>query len=138
MTARRTVLLVESYPETMVRIADALEAAGHEVLFCPGPTAPDYTCIGARAGSCPLLEHADVVVLDPRLESDELGMGTSANELVELYAASGRTVVLLGAIGWLQPFTDGHVVHLGDRLDTGEVVTAVRSAPKSEGFVVRP
>lgn len=138
MTGPRTVLLVESHPETMVRIADTLEAAGHEVLFCPGPSAPDYTCIGARAGTCPLLERADVVVLDPRLESDELGLGTSANELVELYAASGRTVVVLGAVGWLEPFTDGHVVHLGDRPDTAEVVAAVRCAPRSEGFVVRP
>ena len=137
MTERRTVLLVESFPEAMERLGGALEAAGHEVLMCPGPTAPDYTCVGAREGSCPLLEHADVVVLDPLLESDELGEGTSANALVELYAGSGRTVIVLGAIGWLEPFTGGHVMQLGDRPDTQEVVAAVRSAPEAEGFVSR-
>ena len=128
MSERGTVLLVESYPEARERLGDALEAAGHEVLSCPGPTAPDYTCVGAREGACALIGSADVVVLDPYLEGDELGIGTSADELVGLYAGRGRPVVVLGSTGWLEPFTGGHVTHLGDRPDTREVVEAVEAA----------
>ena len=137
MREEGTVLLVESYPEASERLGGALEAAGYEVLSCPGPTAPDYTCVGAREGSCPLLEHADVVVLDPWLEAEELGIGTSANALVELYAGRGRTVVVLGSIGWLEPFAGGHVIPLGHRPDAREVVAAVRSAPQAEDRVSR-
>jgi hypothetical protein len=137
MMQRGTVLMIESYPEATDRLGDALEAAGYEVLACPGPSGPDYTCVGARERHCPLVERADVVVLDPRLEGDELGIGTSANALVELYEGSGRPVVVLGAIGWVEPFTGGRVMQLGDRPETREVVGAVRSATEAEGFVPR-
>jgi hypothetical protein len=132
-----TVLLVEADAVERERLGRALEGAGYEVIPCPGPTAPDYTCIGGRESYCPLVEHADVVVIDPWLAGDELGVGTTADVLVELYADRGRTVVILGSTGWMDPFTGGHVVHLGDRPDPGDVVTAVRTAPDAEGFVLR-
>lgn len=53
---------------------------------CPGPTAPDYTCIGGREGYCPPLERADVVVLDLWLAGDGIGVRTSPDELFALYA----------------------------------------------------
>jgi hypothetical protein len=132
-----TVLLVESDHAESERLGRALENGGYEVISCPGPTAPDYTCIGGREGYCPLVERADVVVIDPWLAGDEYGVGTPADVLVELYANRGRTVILLGSAGWLDPFTGGHVVSLGDRADPAEVLAAVRSAPEADGFVLR-
>ena len=104
---------------------------------CPGPAAPEYACIGGREGYCPLVERTDVVVLDPWLAGDDFGIGTSADALVELYVGPGRTLILLGSVGWLDPFTGGHVVGLGDRPDVNDVVAAVRSAPEADGFVLR-
>jgi hypothetical protein len=75
------------------------------------------------------VERADVVVLDPWFAGDEHGLGTSADVLVELYANRGRTVILLGNVGWLDPFTGGYVVNLGVRPDSSEVLAEVRSAP---------
>ena len=132
-----TVLLVESDEWRRERLGQALESAGYDVIPCPGPTAPDYRCIGGREGYCPLAERADVVVLDPWLAGDELGVGTSADDLVELYSQRGRTVILLGSVGWLDPFIGGHVVGLGDHADAAEVLGAVRSAPEADGFVLR-
>ncbi len=133
-----TVLLVESDERERERLGQALEDARFRVIACPGATAPDYTCIGGRKGYCPLLERADVVVLDTWLASDEVGVGTSSDQLLEMYAKSGRTVVALGPGGWLgDPFAAGHVIHLGEHPEAWEVVTAVRSAPDVEGFVLR-
>ena len=132
-----TVLLVESDHAESERLGQALESAGYEVITCPGPTAPEYACIGGREGYCPLVERTDVVVLDPWLAGDEYGVGTSADALVELYVGRGRTLILLGSVGWLDPFTGGNVVGLGDRPDANDVVAAVRSAPEADGFVLR-
>jgi hypothetical protein len=137
MPSAGTVLVVESEHEDRERLGRALEDEGYEVLSCPGPMEPDYTCIGGREGYCPLVERAEVVVLDPRLAGDEYGLGTSADVLVELYANRGRTVVLLGTAGWLDPFTGGHVVSLGDRPEASEVLAAVRSAREADGSVLR-
>jgi hypothetical protein len=132
-----TVLLVESDPIELERLGRAIEDAGSQVIECPGPTAPDYTCIGGREGYCPLLGRADVTVLDTWLAGDELGVGTSSDELVEIYAASGRTVVALGAGGGRAPFVTGNVIHLDDRPSAAEVVASVRMAPSVDGFVLR-
>src|SRR5687767_1783452 len=137
MADKGTVLLVESHEAERERLGRALEDAGYDVVACPGPTAPEYTCIGGRQGYCPLVERADLVVLDPWLAGDEYGVGTSADDLVELYASRGRTVILLGSVGWLEPFIGGHVVGVGERPDAGDVVAAVRTAPEADGFVLR-
>jgi hypothetical protein len=132
-----TVLLVEADEAERERLGKALEDGGYRVMACPGTTAPDYTCIGGREGYCPLLERADVVVLDTWLAGDEVGVGTSSDQLIEMYATGGRTVVALAPGGWLDPFTGGHVIRLDDRPEATEVVAAVRSAPDVEGFVLR-
>jgi hypothetical protein len=131
-----TVLLVESENAESERLGRALEVAGYEVITCPGPRAHEYTCIGGREGYCPLVVRTDVVVLDPWLAGDDDGVGTSADALVELYVSGGRTLILLGSVGWLDPFTGGHVVSLGDRPDANDVVAAVRTAPEADGFVL--
>jgi hypothetical protein len=64
-------------------------------------------------------------------------MGTSSEQLLELYADRGRTVVTLGLGGWQVPYARGHVIHLQDHPAERDVVSAVRAAPGVEGFVWR-
>jgi hypothetical protein len=132
-----TVLVVASDPDALERLGKGLEDAGFEVMACRGPITPDYACIGGREGYCPLVECADVVVLDPWLAGDEYGVGTTADQLVEVYVGSGRAVVLLGSVGWLDPFLGGPVISIGERAETSDVVAAVRSAPEASKFVLR-
>jgi hypothetical protein len=138
MPVEGTVLLVEADDAERERLGAELEAAGYRVVDCPGPTGPDYTCIGGREGYCPLLERADVVVLDLWLAGDEVGMGTSSDELLELYAAGGRSVVALGCGGWQGSHAVGHVIHLQDHPIGSELVSAVRAAGQATGLVFRP
>jgi CheY-like chemotaxis protein len=91
------VLLVEAEPANRRRYAAWLEESGYEVSICPGPSAPDYTCVGGRHGWCPLVEPADVVVLDLDLDSEIEQVGTSAFELLSVYTGSGKPVVAVGS-----------------------------------------
>ena len=134
---RRIVLLVESDADARSSLQAALEAEGHRVIPCPGPTAPNYTCVGGREGSCALVERADVVVLDPWLAGDEQGVGTTADALIDVYAGRGRTVVVVGSTAHVEPLRLGRIVRLGDGPSTGEVVAAVGAAPDADGFVYR-
>jgi len=138
MREHGTVLLVESDAERRERLGRGLQAAGYEVIGCPGPTSPDYTCIGSREGYCPLLEEVDVVVLDRWLAGDDVGAGATSDQLLGLYVATGRPVVTLGrAGGWVKPPAGGHVVYLDEHADEEEVVAAVQRAPDVQGFVLR-
>ena len=137
MPAEGTVLVVEADDGARERLGEALEGAGYQVIGCPGPTAPDYTCIGGRESYCPLVEQADVVVLDLWLAGDEEELGTSSDELLEMYAGRGRTVVTLGHGDWRDPFAAGQVIHLDERPAASEVIAAVRAAHPVEGFVLR-
>src|SRR6266511_2742711 len=55
------VLVVDRDPDTRDRIGAWLEDAGLDVLVCPGPTAPEFTCVGSGEGRCPLARAADLV-----------------------------------------------------------------------------
>lgn len=94
---RGPVLVVEADPLERERFGSWLEAAGYDVLLCPGPTEPDYTCVGVREGTCPLLEEAALIVLDMSTESEAVMMGTAAEEILGLYLLSGRRVLVLGS-----------------------------------------
>jgi hypothetical protein len=94
---RRTVLVVEADPLERERYGAWLERSGFDVLVCPGPIEPDYTCVGARDGVCPLVQEADVVVLDMSTESEAVLMGTASEELLALYLLTGSRVVVLGS-----------------------------------------
>ena len=136
MPEKGTVLLVESDEPERRRLGKALEEAGYEVIACPGPTGPDYTCIGGREGYCPLLERADVVVLDPWLAGDEIGVGTTSDQLLALYAGSGRSVVAIDAVR-LDPIAQGNIIRLERHPEAVSVVAAVRIAAEADGFVLR-
>ena len=94
---RGTVLLVESDPDERDLVPSWLGEAGYDVTVCPGPTEPDYTCVGARTGACPLATEASVVILDMSLENEALMTGTAAEELLALYLFGGHRVVALGS-----------------------------------------
>jgi len=92
-----SALVVEADPEERRRLGSWLEAEGFDVLECPGPTEPDYTCVWARGGTCALAANADVVVLDMSLDSEAVMLGTAADELLGLYLMAAKSVVVLGS-----------------------------------------
>lgn len=89
------VLVVEADPPVRARIGRWLEAEGYEVLSCPGPMPPEYTCVIARERRCALAAAADLVVLDTWLESSDVMEGTPPDELLAAYLALDLPVVLL-------------------------------------------
>lgn len=93
------VLLVEADADERRRFGTWLEEAGFDLLTCPGPGEPDYTCIGGRTGVCPLAAEASIVVLDMSLDSEAVVMGTAAEDLLGMYLLSGHRVVVLGSHG---------------------------------------
>ena len=90
-----SVLIVENDAELRDRFGEWLESAGYDVTDCPGPMAPDYTCVGSRNQRCPLADAADLVVLDLWLAGDDAMQGASAEELLHFYLWTGRPVVAL-------------------------------------------
>jgi hypothetical protein len=126
-----TVLIVEGDPQERERLGFALERSGFDVLECPGPTGPEYACVGERTGRCALLDRADVVVLDLWLASDAAMMGTPSSELLRLYVGAGRPVVTLGAPErGNHGFVSDPVIHLGRRPEAEELTRAVRAATR--------
>ncbi len=91
----RSVLLVEHDPELKDRIGGWLEDGGLDVYLCPGPSAPTYSCIASEGQACPLVQAADLVVLDLWLATDSVMMGTSASQLLSFYLSSGKPVVVV-------------------------------------------
>jgi CheY-like chemotaxis protein len=125
--AHNAVLVVEPDAEERERLGSCLEDAGFEVLLCPGPTEPDYTCLGARTGACPLAFRASIVILDMSLDSDALMTGTAAEELLALYLSGEHGVVALDAHP--RHDTSDRLVRLQRRPDPQTLVNAVRSLP---------
>lgn len=119
------VLVVEAEPDERERIASSLERSGYDVTTCPGPTGPDYTCVGSREGVCPLTVAQAVIVLDMSLESEAVMTGTAAEELLAFYLFGGHRIVVLGSHpGGEVP---GQLIRLPRHPDLAELVAAVRS-----------
>lgn len=124
---RGTVLVVENDADVRDRYAAWLEDAGYEVTMCPGPDAPDYTCIGARGGTCPLAEEADVVVLDMHLASDEVMVGSPAWHVLCYYVDHDKGVVALSTDrDFVHPLADENVTVLERPADRQPLLDAVR------------
>lgn len=92
---RPVVLVVEKEARRRRLVGGWLEEAGMDVLLCPGPSEPDYTCIGTGAGRCPLAAGAGVIVLDLWLGGDSAMIGTSAIDLLHYYRSWQRPVVVI-------------------------------------------
>lgn len=122
---RGTVLLVESDAAERDRLASFLEDSGFELTICPGPSGPDYTCVGARTLECPLAAGVSVVILDTALESEELMEGTAAEELLGVYLFGGHRVIALGS--QLHDQVPGQMIRLRRRPEPDELLAAVGS-----------
>jgi hypothetical protein len=120
--ARGKVLLVEADQQERDRFASWFEQAGFDVTTCPGPSGPDYTCLGAR-GVCPLAAEAAIVVLDMSLESEAVVWGTSAEELLATYLFAGHRIVVLGS--YPGAGVPGQLVRLPRHPGRAELVGAV-------------
>ncbi len=119
------VLVVEADDEERERIASWLERSGYEVSICPGPTGPDYTCVGSREGTCALASEAAVIVLDMSLDSEAVMTGTAAEELLALYLFGGNRLVVLGSHpGGEVP---GQLIRLPRHPELDELTSAIRS-----------
>jgi CheY-like chemotaxis protein len=129
----RTVLIVESDPVERERLAATLEGNGFEVVLCPGPTAPDYTCVGARVGRCPLATDGCVVVIDMHQDGDASVSGTSAEELLDFYLQAQHPVVTLSARPIAREYA--RVLELRRHPDTDTLLTAAwwEASPKATG-----
>jgi hypothetical protein len=121
---RSAVLVIEADGSERERFGTWLEEGGFQVLVCPGPTEPDYTCVGARGGVCPLLEEAGLVVIDMSLDSEAVMTGTAAEELLGLYLLSGRPVLVLGSHAGEQ--VPGQLMRMHRHPSQPELVDAVR------------
>jgi CheY-like chemotaxis protein len=94
----KTVLVVAADSEDRDQYGEWLEDEGFEVLTCPGPRRPEYTCVGGKTGTCALARGSDLVVLDTSLPGDDLAEGTSGSELVTLYASLGKPVLAVATL----------------------------------------
>jgi CheY-like chemotaxis protein len=101
MASTQRILIVEQDRPARDRIGSWFERAGYEVLSCPGPSAPTYICVGAERSSCPLVEGADLVILDLWLRSDAQLLGVSSRKLLEMYLATGKPILAFGHTGEL-------------------------------------
>jgi CheY-like chemotaxis protein len=90
-----TVLIVDHDREGRERAGKWFERAGYRVLACPGPAAQGLTCVGGEGGPCPLVEAADLVVLDLWLQSDILMQGTSSLELLMYYISTDKPIIAI-------------------------------------------
>jgi hypothetical protein len=90
------VLLVEPDDERRSLFGGWLEDAGFDVLTCPGPTAPDYACMGGRSGRCPLVDPAALVVVDLSLSSGVVGHQGVGADVLAYYLLAELPIVTLG------------------------------------------
>lgn len=121
------VLLVAFDPQQRSRIGGWLEDDGFDVLMCPGPLAPDYTCLGGRGEACPLANEASIVVLDMRLAPDELMTGTPGWQILMYYVAAGmRVVAISGELDAFRPRPDDQVSVLQRPARREDLISAVR------------
>ena len=130
---RPVVLIVDRDPGTRDRVGRWLEDAGLDVVACPGPTAPGFTCIGSRDGQCPLAQEADLIVLDLWLDSDAAMLGTRAKSLVGFYRSWDKPLVVMSDrhddVGeWLEDLPVAAVDWPPDRRDLVETIRVMNKA----------
>jgi hypothetical protein len=93
-----SILVVEANEDDRETISEWLSDGGYDdVMFCPGPQKPDYTCIGSSGTPCPLSKAADAVVIDLLLRSDEMAAGTPGWQLLLSYYEQGKKIVAISS-----------------------------------------
>lgn len=91
----RKALVVSESVGLRDSVGGRLEDDGIEVMSCPGPRAPHFSCIGIRGLGCPLQEAAGVVLLDLHPEPGMYLDTTARVSLVEYYHEHAKTVLAL-------------------------------------------
>jgi hypothetical protein len=76
------------------------------------------------------------IVLGTWLAGDEVWMGTSSEQLLEIFAGPAERSSTLGLGGW-RVLCERPVVYLEDHPADRDVGSAVRAALEVEGFVLR-
>ena len=95
-TPQAPILLVEHDEGRTALFGGWLQDAGHEVLTCPGPSAPGYSCIGSRSGHCPLVAPASLVVLDLSFSPEATIRAPIDIDLLGFYLLTGKPIIALG------------------------------------------
>jgi hypothetical protein len=90
-----TVLLVEANEAQREQYGAWLEEAGMQPVNCPGPHAPDFTCLGERGERCALATVADIVVIDSQPLGAVSRTGLAGWRLLRHYLALGKPVVVI-------------------------------------------
>jgi hypothetical protein len=93
--SRPTVLLVEPDAANRERFGGWLESAGIDPINCPGPHQPDFSCLGTGNARCPLVELADIAVLDVRRLPGVSRQGMPGWRLIRYYLDHGKPIVVI-------------------------------------------
>jgi DNA-binding response OmpR family regulator len=130
---RPVILIVDRDLGTRDRVGRWLEEAGLDVMACPGPTAPEFMCVGSRDGRCPLAQEADLIVLDVWLESDAAMLGTRSRNLVRFYRSWDKPLVVMSdrhddMAEWVEDLSVPVVDWPPDRRDLMETVRVLTTA----------
>jgi hypothetical protein len=127
-TAAPPILLVEHDEQRRALIGGWLQDAGYDVLTCPGPSAPEYSCIGSRAGGCPLVYPASLVVLDLSFSPDAMVRAPIGAHLLGFYLLTGKPIIALGrGDDLLADPLENQLVALERTPDRGDFLATVRS-----------
>ncbi len=122
------ILLVEHDEQRRALIGGWLQDAGYDVLTCPGPSAPEYSCIGSRAGGCPLVYPASLVVLDLSFSPDARVRAPIGAHLLGFYLLTGKPIIALGrGDDLLADPLENQLVALERTPDRGDFLATVRS-----------
>src|ERR1700694_6055252 len=95
MVSRAPVLLVGPDQEDRERLGGWLESAGIDPINCPGPHAPDFTCLGTSNAARPPGNLGDVAVLDVRRLPRTSSAGLPGWRLLRYYLEHGKPVVVI-------------------------------------------
>jgi len=127
-TAAPPILLVEHDEQRRALIGGWLQDAGYDVLTCPGPSAPEYSCIGSRAGGCALVDPASLVVLDLSFSPDAMVRAPIGAHLLGFYLLTGKPIIALGrGDDLLADPLENQLVALERTPDRGDFLATVRS-----------
>src|SRR6266496_3800302 len=126
-----SALVVEYDTEERRRIGGLLEKEGFDVILCPGPTSPDYVCIGGKGLPCPLVREVDVIVVDMRLASDVVMRGTPGWELLVYYMEQGKRIVAVSnEEDVVHPLTDDKVIIVKRPVERTSLIRAIKDTAR--------
>lgn len=134
----KNVLVVEPDEEQRRRIGAWLEEELYDIMYCPGPSAPEYTCLLSRGQPCALERGADLVVLDLNLRSDVAMTGTPGWELLLAYHERGnRIVAVAGESETVGVLPDERVAVVRRPVERDALLAAIRSLDAPAAVVGR-